>query len=208
MAESYADEIAPKVETQWAAAVERGDPETAKTKTPKAGFKSRVARELFAKLPADEKAAFSQRAKEHAAEAKEEYLRALRDPPPNNPADRQKYVHVLWIVIIGLTDIHRCINAIPDFMAPILRGLEEHTGLHAVLIMGGPMPRYGGEIRTIQSVFTLHVEPRFSWIISVSNGVNRTAAADHWPQWNKDRFNKQVLAFMVEYLHTAFSVYI
>ncbi|KAJ7697307.1 hypothetical protein B0H14DRAFT_3655974 [Mycena olivaceomarginata] len=163
MAESYADEIAPKVETQWAAAVERGDPETAKTKTPKAGFKSRVARELFAKLPADEKAAFSQRAKEHAAEAKEEYLRALRDPPPNNPADRQK-----------------CINAIPDFMAPILRGLEEHTGLHAVLIMGGPMP-------------------------SVSNGVNRTAAADHWPQWNKDRFNKQVLAFMVEYLHTAFT---
>jgi hypothetical protein len=50
----------------------------------------------------------------------------------------------------GLIGIYRCIEAIPDFVAPILRGLEEHTGLHSVLIMGGPIPKYGGEIRTIQ----------------------------------------------------------
>jgi hypothetical protein len=35
-------------------------------------------------------------------------------------------------------------------MEPILWGLEEYTGLHSVLIMGGPMPKFGGEIRTVQ----------------------------------------------------------
>lgn len=44
----------------------------------------------------------------------------------------------------------RCIDVFADFMEPILRGLEEYTGLHSVLIMGGPMPKFGGEIRTVQ----------------------------------------------------------
>jgi hypothetical protein len=35
-------------------------------------------------------------------------------------------------------------------MAPILRGLSEATGLQMVLLMGGPMPKYGGELRTKQ----------------------------------------------------------
>ncbi|KAF8216974.1 hypothetical protein K438DRAFT_1953855 [Mycena galopus ATCC 62051] len=172
MHESYGNLIAPRVNTEWAAARERGDPETKKTKTPKAGFRSCVAQVLFNGLSSEEKAGLSQRAKDSAAEAKEKYLRALQDPPSNSPADHQ-----------------RCIKAIPDFVAPILRGLEEHTGLHSVLIMGSPIPKYSGEIRTIH----------------VSNGVNRTAAAQHWPQWNKERFNKQVLVFMVEYLHTAYT---
>jgi hypothetical protein len=44
----------------------------------------------------------------------------------------------------------RCIDAAGDFLAPILRGLEECTGLHLLVLMGGPMPKYGGELRTSQ----------------------------------------------------------
>lgn len=40
---------------------------------------------------------------------------------------------------------------------------------------------------------------------SVSYGRNQTAAAVHWPQWDKKRFQENVQAFMTEYLGTAFS---
>ncbi|KAJ7713595.1 hypothetical protein B0H14DRAFT_2644752 [Mycena olivaceomarginata] len=40
---------------------------------------------------------------------------------------------------------------------------------------------------------------------SVSNGVNRTAAADHWAQWDKTRFASNVSGYMIEYLRTAYS---
>jgi hypothetical protein len=49
-----------------------------------------------------------------------------------------------------LTAFTRCIDVFADFMEPILRGLEEYTGMHSILIMGGPMPKVGGEIRTVQ----------------------------------------------------------
>ncbi|KAJ7901034.1 hypothetical protein B0H14DRAFT_3422943 [Mycena olivaceomarginata] len=51
------------------------------------------------------------------------------------------------------------------------------------------MPKYGGELRTVH----------------VSYGVNRTAAADHWAQWDKTRFASNVSRYMIEYLRTAYS---
>jgi hypothetical protein len=90
MRESYADKIAPAVSAQWQVARERGDPETNGRKEPKAGFRAHVARNLFAALPADEKAAIAARAKADAAQVKSEYKRTLQDPPSNKPADRQR----------------------------------------------------------------------------------------------------------------------
>lgn len=50
----------------------------------------------------------------------------------------------------SLSSKSRCIDALPDFAGPILRGIQELTGLHAVLIFGGPMPKYDGALRTLQ----------------------------------------------------------
>ncbi|KAJ7479910.1 hypothetical protein FB451DRAFT_1395473 [Mycena latifolia] len=144
MRESHANKIAPVVLERWAAARENNDPDTIGRKEPKAGFRARVARELFAALPEAEKAAIAQ-----------------------------------------------CLNALPDFIAPILRGIYEYTGCHSVIVMGGPMPKYNGELRTL----------------NVGYGRNQTAAHAAFPQWDKDRFAKQVCGFMVEYLQTAFSAY-
>ncbi|KAK6980529.1 hypothetical protein R3P38DRAFT_2579910 [Favolaschia claudopus] len=177
MRESYAEKIAPIVAEEWQKELESrarsgvvGEEEPGKE--PKAGFRAAVARKVFAALSTAEREGYAARAKADAAAAKEEYVQALKNPPPQTPEARQ-----------------RCINNLSEFMAPILRGINAATGLHATLIVGGPIPEFGGELRTIH----------------LSYGQNRTAAADHWPQWDKNRFADNVSQFMLEYLSTAFT---
>ncbi|KAJ7784200.1 hypothetical protein B0H16DRAFT_1446458 [Mycena metata] len=172
MHESYTEQIAPVVADQWAAkrADDPGNPDF--TKAPKAGFRAQVARELFGDLSAAEQQAIAARAKEAAASKRSEYQTAMKARPSQAPADRQK-----------------CIDALPDFAGPILRGIQEYTGLHAVLVFGGPMPKYSGELKTLH----------------VAYGRNHSANACSWPQWNKKRFGEQVIDFMTEYLGTAFT---
>ncbi|KAJ7170431.1 hypothetical protein C8R43DRAFT_944944 [Mycena crocata] len=62
-------------------------------------------------------------------------------------------------------------------------------GMHATLIMGGPMPKYGGDIRTVDT----------------SYGHNHVAIPTHWGQWDTPRFQHQVADFMIEFLQTAYS---
>ncbi|KAK7043456.1 hypothetical protein R3P38DRAFT_2510527 [Favolaschia claudopus] len=171
MRESYEEKVAPVVAERWE--LERNDNSklSERTKEPKAGFRAVVAREVFAQLSDEERTAIADRAKKEAAEAKAEYLKALKSPPSKSPEARQ-----------------RCIDNVADFAGPILQGLSANTGLHATLIMGGPMPEFGGEIRTLH----------------VSYGRNHTVLGPHWPQWDKPRFS-EVTKFMTEYLHTAYS---
>lgn len=90
MHESHAEKIAPVVAKRWAEARENNDPGTAGRKEPKAGFRAAVAREVFAELPADEKAAIAKRAKDAAAETKTAYDTALKAAPSNKAVDRQR----------------------------------------------------------------------------------------------------------------------
>jgi hypothetical protein len=63
---------------------------------------------------------------------------------------------VVYYSQIQVTDAtipyYSCIDALGSFMTPILRGVQEYTGLHSVVLFGGPIPRYGGELRTVQYV--------------------------------------------------------
>ncbi|KAJ7041766.1 hypothetical protein C8F04DRAFT_1252688 [Mycena alexandri] len=170
MHESYSTIIAPTVTAKWADKQESNP--GGGSKQPKAGFRAQVARDLFSALPAEEQATIGARAKEEAATRKAAYHKAMKDPASTAPEDRQK-----------------CIDALPEFMGPILHGVQECTGLHAVLIFGGPMPKYNGELRTLH----------------VARGRNATRAGDTWPQWDKNHFTKQVVDFMTEYLGTAFT---
>ncbi|KAK7046226.1 hypothetical protein R3P38DRAFT_3257675 [Favolaschia claudopus] len=171
MRESYEEKVAPIVAQRWEQERLENSKVSERTKEPKAGFRAEVAREVFARLSDDEQKAIGDRAKKEAAVAKAAYLDMLKSPPSQSPEARQ-----------------RCIENVPDFMGPILQGLHTHTGLHATLIMGGPMPEFGGEIRTLH----------------VSYGRNLTTLGPHWPQWDKNRFG-EVTKFMTEYLHTAYT---
>ncbi|KAJ7847078.1 hypothetical protein B0H13DRAFT_2362630 [Mycena leptocephala] len=169
MHEEYTSKIQPVIETQWAAS--SGDGSNVKTaKEPNAPFRVRVAREVFAALPESEQQRYATNAKTEAASARAAYDTALKEPPSRSPQAR-----------------HEAIETVGAFLAPILQGITERTGLHVCAILGGPVPKYGGDLRTIH----------------VSYGRNKTASASHFPVWAKERFNG-VVDLMKEYLHTAF----
>ncbi|KAJ7715468.1 hypothetical protein B0H16DRAFT_1477362 [Mycena metata] len=174
MHESYDTEIAPAVQARWAATRDNlnGNGAAATQKGPNAPFRALVARELFAELTQEEQDALKERAKEEAATAREEYEKKRKAPPSKSPEDRQ-----------------RCIDALGAFLSPILRGIQEYTGLHSVAIFGGPMPKYGGELKTVH----------------VAYGRSRDAAPALFPQWAKARFNRDVVGLMHEYLQAAFT---
>ncbi|KAJ7152153.1 hypothetical protein C8R43DRAFT_1127235 [Mycena crocata] len=162
------DKIAPEVAKRWQ---EQQDLEGGKQgKSPKMGFTSAVSRELFNALSAGERQDLAATAKKEAAEAKAAYKASMERPPSQAPEDRQ-----------------RCIDAVAEFVGPILRGLFEYTGLQSTLIMGGPVPKYDGALRTV----------------STSYGRNKAGLPVHWPQWDKKRW-EGVSSFFTEYLHTAY----
>ncbi|KAJ7825539.1 hypothetical protein B0H13DRAFT_1918601, partial [Mycena leptocephala] len=64
----------------------------------------------------------------------------------------------------------------------------ERTGLHGVVILGGPIPKYGGDLRTCY----------------VSYGRNRTHSAQHMHNGLRSVGTPKVVGLMKEYLQTAF----
>ncbi|KAJ7632084.1 hypothetical protein B0H17DRAFT_1217557 [Mycena rosella] len=109
-------------------------------------------------------------AEAHAEKAA--YDKAMKAGPSQTPEAKQK-----------------CIDSLAKFMGPLIKGLQEYTGLHCLVVLGGPMPKHGGAIRTVH----------------LSGGCNHDSVPVHFPAWNKLRFGREVLGFMKEYLATAFS---
>ncbi|KAJ7750928.1 hypothetical protein DFH07DRAFT_542124 [Mycena maculata] len=172
MHESYETEIAPVVLARWnASGIEDESGELRSKKSPNAPFRAKVARELFAELSEKEQDALRKRVRDDAKAAKDAYVTAMKKGPSKAPEDRQK-----------------CINNLGVFMSAVLQGVCAHTGLHSFAVFGGPIPQFGGELRTMH----------------VSSGRNRDPSPSPFPNWSKERFNKDVLEFMKEYLHTAF----
>ncbi|KAJ7615091.1 hypothetical protein DFH06DRAFT_1343945 [Mycena polygramma] len=165
------NDIEELVKEKWAATPSDGA-SVATSAQPNAPFRAKVVRELFAALPEEERAEYKARAVAEATLAREKFDKALKDPPATSPQARQT-----------------AIDSLGAFVAPILQGIFDRTGLHSCLLLGGPIPKYGGDLRTIH----------------VSFGRNRSAAKSHFPQWDKPRFNSGVLALMKEYLETVFN---
>ncbi|KAJ7479676.1 hypothetical protein FB451DRAFT_1395243 [Mycena latifolia] len=159
MHEQYKMTIAPVVAEKWAETAAPGN-SVQTAKDPNGPFRAKVARELFATLPEEEQSVFAARAKSEAAK-----------PPSKAPVDRQD-----------------CIDRLGTFLAPVLQGIQELTGLHLVVVLRGPMPNYGDELKTIY----------------VSYGRIQSARVLHFPEWAKDCWNS-VLDLMKEYLAVVFS---
>lgn len=102
------------------------------------------------------------------------------------------------------------IDRVGEFLAPILQGIHERTGMHVLALLGGPVPKYGGQLRTVQCVFQCRCDvkpgPTLILLRSVSFGRNKTAAGAHFPVWANDRF-VPVINLMKEYLNTVFGKY-
>ncbi|KAJ7033983.1 hypothetical protein C8F04DRAFT_1260480 [Mycena alexandri] len=171
MHESYGTVIAPVVAERWKEQSINADG-SANTKKPNAPFRCAVARELFAALPQEEQDEISARAKEEAKQAKLDYAQGMKEGPSKSPEARQ-----------------RCIDGFGRFIAPIMKGLHDYTGLKGYILLGGPIPRYAGEIGTVH----------------LSVGSNLASVPTPFPGWDKQRWNRDVVGYLKEYLATAFS---
>ncbi|KAJ7236968.1 hypothetical protein C8J57DRAFT_1529762 [Mycena rebaudengoi] len=169
MHEAYAEKIAPEVATRWKEKQSIGS--SVPTTEPTAVFHAEVSHAVFASLSKEEQTAYAERAKVTVATAREEYQTFLHEKPSTKPEDRQN-----------------CIDHIGTFMAPILQGIHERTGLHSVILMVGPIPKYEGDVRTVH----------------VSFGKTKSAAGDHFLSWASERFNA-IVEVMKEYGQAAFS---
>jgi hypothetical protein len=144
MRESYAEHIAPVVKERW-------DQETtekngaANTKKPNAAFRSKIARELFAELPEEEREEIRGRAVAEAREAKEAYEKFMKTGPSKNPEDRQKYVFFLFeldetvsdLVIVCCSDVS--IRS-ADSWRPFWRASRATQGFKGLLSSEGRCP--------------------------------------------------------------------
>ncbi|KAJ7468813.1 hypothetical protein FB451DRAFT_1401164 [Mycena latifolia] len=171
MHEMYATTITPVVEERWKAASILLDGSLS-TKKASAPFRAKIARELFGQLSEEEQEALRGRAAAEVRASKEAYDKALKEGPSKSPEARQA-----------------CIDQLGRFMGPILKGMQQYTGLKGFLMLGGPIPKFSGEI----SVF------------HVSVGENLALAPLPLPAWDKVRFSRDVVGYTKEYLATAYS---
>ncbi|KAJ7826544.1 hypothetical protein B0H13DRAFT_2680676 [Mycena leptocephala] len=171
MHESYATDIGPVVAERWKNHSVNPDG-SANTAAPGAPFRCAIARELFSALPDDEQSALREHAVEEARQAKLKYEKGMKEGPSKSPEARQE-----------------CIDKIGRFAAPILRGLEDYTGLQAFIVLGGPIPRFNGELGTIH----------------LSVGSNLAVVPTPFPSWDKSRWSRDVVGFYKDYLATAYT---
>ncbi|KAJ7053094.1 hypothetical protein C8F01DRAFT_1261274 [Mycena amicta] len=130
MHEAYSVCIDPTVQREWAT----NDPDDEVATTPPSpAFRTKIARRLFADLDPDIQQAYRDRAKAESAAARAEYKEKLRAWPGKTPQDRQN-----------------AIDNLGRFLRRIMKGVADATGLHVFFMAGGPIPRYGGALRTVQ----------------------------------------------------------
>ncbi|KAJ7617995.1 hypothetical protein FB45DRAFT_800748 [Roridomyces roridus] len=146
------------------------DPEE---KGPSTAFRTEVARQTFKALPQAEQNKYAATAKKEAAERKAAYVKALKDGPSKAPEDRQK-----------------CIDNLGPFLGAIMRGIADYTGWQVLVVVGGPMPKWNGEIGTVH----------------LSVGKNLDTVPVSFPAWKKDDFAANVTGFFKKYLGTAYSL--
>ncbi|KAI5887791.1 uncharacterized protein SCHCODRAFT_02469702, partial [Schizophyllum commune H4-8] len=162
-----AAELAPIYKSQWNALLLTG--KVAADAKQSGNWRELVARKELQKLSAEEQKYWKNAAKEFNDARTAEYKRVLTEPPSQTPEARQA-----------------AINALPKFIAPLLAGVYARTGMHVCLLLGGPMPKWGGQLKTV----------------CIAAGRNHQGAAKPWPEW--PGFNA-VTDHFKEYLASAFS---
>ncbi|KAK6996595.1 hypothetical protein R3P38DRAFT_2477505, partial [Favolaschia claudopus] len=85
-------------------------------------------------------------------------------------------------------DRQRCIDALGVFAQEFFKGVHEYTGMYSFCVFGGPVPAFDGDLRTLTVAWGRNIIEKLTF-----------------PQWAKERFGKEVLEFMREWLLTAFT---
>lgn len=90
-------------------------------------------------------------------------------------------------------------------MTPILQGLKDMTGYTWVLLGGGPNPRAGGDVGTVQCVSSMLFDNIQLIPHSLNAGHNLSTRPVYWRQWNEQWFDNEVIPFFKSFLQTCYS---
>lgn len=133
---------------------ERWASDSASRKTPHipGPFRQKVARDLFAALPADVRQSYKKDAEDDAKERRTEWEELLTTKNLADPVARDLYV--VSFVHSSIPDLFcRALANLTDFATPILAGIEQITGCMAILEVVGPMGCTGGDISSLTCVY-------------------------------------------------------
>ncbi|KAK7006052.1 hypothetical protein R3P38DRAFT_3214985 [Favolaschia claudopus] len=162
MHESYESVIEPIVRARWNATAVADDGSTLRTKK---GINA-----IFGPP--------WRRAKDEAVQAKDEYLKHLKEGPSKAPEERQE------------------VNALDNlgaFMSTLLREIYEHTGLVSSRFLVVPIPNHAGELRNLTCVVwrTAISGGGRLYVSAVDEGTLRGDVLDFMKEWLKDVYTQE-----------------
>ncbi|KAL1658565.1 hypothetical protein GGF50DRAFT_92549 [Schizophyllum commune] len=163
-----ASQLAPIYQRQWTDNILSG--KVSADAKQSGNWRESVARKELAKLSEAEQENWKQSAKEYNDARVVLYKKQMSDPPLRTPEARQA-----------------AIDAFPRWAAPLLQGVYARTGLHICMMLGGPMPKYNGQIN----------------VVCMSAGRNLQVAAKPYPQLAG--FQTVVVPHFKSYLTSAFT---
>ncbi|KAJ7050764.1 hypothetical protein C8F01DRAFT_1263653 [Mycena amicta] len=174
MHEAWESKIEPEVERRWRAtpAHERRDKAGKTLKTPPLKLGTEVARSLWREMDRGEQQVYRDHASADAELVKTAFAEAMKDWPRTDPASRQQ-----------------AINNLEPLMRKLLTKVSEMTGLHLLVMAGGPIPNLRGDIR----------------VMDYSFGENLAPMPRSFPQWDPEHFEEHAREKMKSYLRTAYT---
>ena len=117
-----------------------------------AATRDKVARDMFERLPAEERAGWVEQAKEEHDAAMARWKEENEGKCSTTPEDRQRCDCSLFPCFNWNLPLPRCIQGLVHFAQPILDLIGEATGWACSLIAGGPEPAHGGRLNMIRLV--------------------------------------------------------
>ncbi|KAJ7051253.1 hypothetical protein C8F01DRAFT_1263278 [Mycena amicta] len=136
MTEAFNSEIAPVVAERWAARLRPDSTKADREAKPPPHIGAQVALELYREMEKTDPERhddFKRRAGAMAEEEKTEYKEKLKEWPDKSPQARQI-----------------AYDMVEPLMRDYLKAVADALGMHIFAVMGGPVPKFGGDIRTIK----------------------------------------------------------
>ncbi|KAJ7073669.1 hypothetical protein C8F01DRAFT_1360496 [Mycena amicta] len=177
MHEDWESTIQPEVRRRWNERLNELPPEQrvdkySKPLPPPLTMGTEVARELWADMGEEKQDVYRKHAAAEAKSVKETWDQTTKDWPPKDPASRQYAIDHIELVL-----------------QKVMTQIANMTGLHVLVMLGGPIPYYHGDIGTQDYYY----------------GENLAPSPVSFNEWDKEHFEANIRAKMKAYLHTAFT---
>ncbi|KAJ7058849.1 hypothetical protein C8F01DRAFT_1085343 [Mycena amicta] len=175
MTEAFGSEIAPVIAERWAARLGPNSTKVDREAKPPPHLGPQIALELYKEMEKTDPERhddLKKRATGMAEREKAEYKQKLQEWPDKSPDARQK-----------------AYDLIEPLMRDYLKAIADALGMHIFAVIGGPVPKFKGEIRTVK----------------ISIGTNHAPSPVSFPEWDKEHWEREINQKFISYLETVYT---